>query len=126
MSSSYIVEVWNKNGLYAGPGQVFAAHPRKAAITVMRNIGRPQLSAGGTTPYVIHVQDLDSGVEKHYGWSAKHLQGGATGDVTLNNVQTIINANMDAFITTKQEKVREDWLELFNGDGTLLIQAGSS
>ena len=60
MSSSYIVEVWNKNGLYAGPGQVFAAHPRKAAITVMRNIGRPQLSAGGTTPYVIHVQDLDS------------------------------------------------------------------
>ena len=83
MSSSYIVEVWNKNGLYAGPGQVFAAHPRKAAITVMRNIGRPQLSAGGTTPYVVHVQDLDSGVEKHYGWSAKHLQGGSPSSLDI-------------------------------------------
>lgn len=116
MSSSYIVEVWNKNGLYAGPGQVFAAHPRKAAITVMRNIGRPQLSAGGTTPYVIHVQDLDSGVEKHYGWSAKHLQGGATGDVTLKNVQVIKSGKDDDFDTSKGTKVNENLLEIYKGE----------
>ena len=57
---SYIVEVWNQDGLFSGPGQVMAPSFRKAAITVMRNIGRPQLSAGGQ-PFVIHVQDLKDG-----------------------------------------------------------------
>ena len=69
-TTSYVVEVWNDQGLYAGPGQVVAPTARKAAVTVMRNIGRPQLSAGGQ-PFVIHVQDLKDGKESHYGWPSQ-------------------------------------------------------
>ena len=72
---AYIVELWNQDGLFAGPGQVYAGNPRKAAVTVMRNIGRTQLSAGGS-PLVVHVQHLETGQEHHYGWPSA-LQGGA-------------------------------------------------
>lgn len=75
---SYIVEVWNQDGLFSGPGQVMAPSSRKAAITVMRNIGRPQLSAGGQ-PFVVHVQDLKEGTEYHYGWPSKEHQAAAPG-----------------------------------------------